>query len=276
MLHPWAYDLDSVDMKYIVNTSLEGQILDVLKDSVDAQLFWLSFFKSQLACSGDEFMESIRQLAELNGIGGYYAAKYEELRAFMVECDYVIAIEEQCPRVIEFVEGVVAEAGQTKGLNGLRSQYKFYSGAFAGTVFADSAALSGTFQIDATPAIPDFGGDADLSALRLVEIAKFAGCDLQRKHLQVRTQLDAIPDKTLVLQFDQADTDELKGLKVKFDGDRAIYKIGEGETSHYHIPNDKKLWETQFMVVNIGGKYYIRDMGFVHTTRLKLDTAAEV
>ena len=274
MLHPWAYDLDSVDMKYIVNTSLEGQILDVLKDSVDAQLFWLSFFKSQLACSGDEFMESIRQLAELNGVGGYYAAKYEELRQFMVDCDYVVAVEEQYPRVIEFVEAVVAEAGQKKGLNGLRTQYKFYSGAFAGTVFADMAGLSDTYAIDATPAMPDFSGDADVPALRLVEVAKFPGCDLQRKQVHVRAQ--DIPDKTLVLQFDQADTDELKGLKVTFDGDRAIFKIGEGETSHYHIPNDKKLWETQFMVVNIGGKYYIRDMGFVHTTRLKLDTAAEV
>lgn len=94
--------------------------------------------------------------------------------------------------------------------------------------------------------------------------------------MSLPVQNDDIPDKTLVLQFDQADTEELKGLKIKCEGDRAIFKIGEGETSHYHIPNDKKLWETQFMIITIAGKFYIRDMGFVHTTRLKLDTQCEV
>ena len=61
-----------------------------------------------------------------------------------------------------------------------------------------------------------------------------------------------------------------------FEGDRAIYKIGEGEQNHYQIPNDKKLWETQFMIINIGGQYYIRDLGFVHTSRIKLDKRSEI
>lgn len=219
-------------------------------------------------------MDAIRQLAELNGIGGYYAAKYDELRQLIADSQYVITVEDHFEQIVSIVDGVVKEGMRKKGLNGLRCQYRLYSGAFAGTVFADTAALSETYQIHDEPAIDQFEGDAELSALRLRAIPKFAGCDLQRKHMHVKSA--DIPDKSLVLQFDQADTDELKGLKVKFDGDRAIFKIGEGETSHYHIPNDKKLWETQFMVVNIGGKYYIRDMGFVHTTRLKLDTAAEV
>lgn len=93
VLHPWAYDLDTVDMKYIVNTNLEGQICGILKDSTDAQLFWLSFFKSQLACSADEFMESIRQLAEMCGIPGFYYTIYEDLKQLMVESQYVITIE---------------------------------------------------------------------------------------------------------------------------------------------------------------------------------------
>jgi hypothetical protein len=68
VLHPWAYDLDQVDMKYIVNPNLEGQICKMLSKSIDAQLFWLSFFKSQLSCSSDEFIEAVRQFAEMNGI----------------------------------------------------------------------------------------------------------------------------------------------------------------------------------------------------------------
>lgn len=55
VLHPWAYDLDAVDLKYIVNNNLEGQICKMLAKSVDAQLFWLSFFKPQISCSADEF-----------------------------------------------------------------------------------------------------------------------------------------------------------------------------------------------------------------------------
>lgn len=68
----------------------------------------------------------------------------------------------------------------------------------------------------------------------------------------------------------------MKDVEVRFDGDRGYYKVGEGETAHYHVPNDKKLWETQFMVCQVDGNYYVRDVGFVHASRLKLDTRVEV
>lgn len=55
---------------------------------------------------------------------------------------------------------------------------------------------------------------------------------------------DTLPQKRLKLKFESVDTEELKDVEIVVEGDRAIYKIGEGETSHYHIPNDKKLWET--------------------------------
>lgn len=87
---------------------------------------------------------------------------------------------------------------------------------------------------------------------------------------------DDVPNKRLVLKFEAVDTDELKNIEINVEGDRAIYKIGEGETSNYHIPNDKKLWETQFMVCCIAGQFYLRDMGFVHNSRVKLDSKVEV
>ena len=132
--------------------------------------------------------------------------------------------------------------------------------------------LSSLYQINDDPnqVFCEFVRDCEL-----INIKQLNGkVDLCRKHIPVKSE--QIPDKTLVLCFDQADTEELKGLNVRFNGDRALFKLGEGETSHYHIPNDKKLWETEFMILCIGGKYYIRDMGFVHTTRLKLDTQCEV
>ena len=66
------------------------------------------------------------------------------------------------------------------------------------------------------------------------------------------------------------DTDELKDLEIKFDGNVAQFKVGEGDINHYVITNDKKLWESQFMILNQNGKYYIKDLGIVHTSRIKV------
>ena len=110
--------------------------------------------------------------------------------------------------------------------------------------------------------------------MTLVEVDQYSTCNLSRKVVHSRTL--TIPNERVVLKFESVDTEELKNLEIAVEGDRAMYKIGEGETSHFHIPNDKKLWETQFMIVSIDGKFYIRDYGFVHTTRLKLDTKCEV
>lgn len=87
---------------------------------------------------------------------------------------------------------------------------------------------------------------------------------------------DIIPEKRLKLKFESVDTEELKNVEITFEGDRSIFKVGEGEANHYQIPNDKKLWETQFMIINVGGQYYIRDLGFVHTSRIKLDKRSEI
>jgi hypothetical protein len=65
-------------MKYIVNTNLEGQICNLLSQSVDAQIFWLAFFKPQLSCPADEFFEAIREVAEINGIREFFNRKYSE------------------------------------------------------------------------------------------------------------------------------------------------------------------------------------------------------
>jgi hypothetical protein len=45
VLHPWAYDLDNVDFKYILNNNLTEKVCRQLRTQ-NAQVFWLSFFKS--------------------------------------------------------------------------------------------------------------------------------------------------------------------------------------------------------------------------------------
>lgn len=113
-----------------------------------------------------------------------------------------------------------------------------------------------------------------MGGMSLLEVTPFDHCDLQRKIMHVKAM--TIPEKRLKLKFEAVDTEELKGIEISVEGDKAIYKIGEGETSNYHIPNDKKLWETQFMVCSINGQFYLRDMGFVHNSRVKLDQKCEV
>lgn len=60
VLHPWTYDLDAVDFKYLLSNDLKGKIAQQLEGDIDAQVFWLSFFKPQLACAADDFFDAIR------------------------------------------------------------------------------------------------------------------------------------------------------------------------------------------------------------------------
>ena len=48
---------------------------------------------------------------------------------------------------------------------------------------------------------------------------------------------DVLPQKTLKLKFESVDTAELQNVEIAFEGDRAIFKVGEGESNHYQIPN---------------------------------------
>lgn len=42
-----------------------------------------------------------------------------------------------------------------------------------------------------------------------------------------------LPQKTLKLKFESVDTAELQNVEIKFEGDRGIFKVGEGEQNHY-------------------------------------------
>ena len=120
VLHPWAYDLESVDMKYIVNTNLEGQICSIMANSEDAQIFWLSYFKPQMTCAADEFFEAVRQLAEMSGLPDYYANHYEEFDMLMADCKYVMSVTENHEIISKVVGDLVNEIQSRVGINTLR------------------------------------------------------------------------------------------------------------------------------------------------------------
>lgn len=98
--------------------------------------------------------------------------------------------------------------------------------------------------------------------------------DLSKKCFDIEAEDTAT--KKLKLKFVNVDTEELKDTVINFNGNSAQLKVGEGDNNHYQITNDKKLWESQFMIVQKGDQYYIRDLGVVHTSRIKVDLGMEV
>jgi hypothetical protein len=100
--------------------------------------------------------------------------------------------------------------------------------------------------------------------------AQQAAARLDMSRGTFRVLPNARQEYKLTLRFGSVDTDELKDLEVRFNGDSAQYKVGEGDCNHYVIANDKKLWESQFMIISKDGRFYIRDLGVVHTSRLKV------
>ena len=74
----------------------------------------------------------------------------------------------------------------------------------------------------------------------------------------------------LILKFTAAGAKELKDLEFKCEGDM-FYKLGEGDSNHIQLPNDKQLLNSQLMIICKNGRYYMRDLSFVHSSRVKLD-----
>jgi len=98
VLHPWAYDLDKVDFKYIMNNDLTAKICSTLKVQ-NAQVFWLSFFKSQSAVSADDFFSAIRELAHMNKVPQFYTANLPEYQKSAIETDFLISVNTHAKQI---------------------------------------------------------------------------------------------------------------------------------------------------------------------------------
>ena len=124
MLHPWAYDLDKVDFKYIMNNDLTAKICASLPTQ-SAQVFWLSFFKSQSAVSADDFFGALRELANMNKIPGFYEQNLAAYQDVAINCDFVFSLQNHSSQITSIVQQV-ADAGRRVGYNALQDQVKVY------------------------------------------------------------------------------------------------------------------------------------------------------
>ena len=128
VLHPWAYDLDKVDFKYIMNNNLTQKVCQCLTTK-GAQIFWLSFFKSQAAVSADDFFGALRELANLNKIPQFYDSNLPAYQNAAIASDFVFSLDVNAHEITELVQQVV-DAGARIGYNALQDQVKTYAGEF--------------------------------------------------------------------------------------------------------------------------------------------------
>ena len=156
VLHPWAYELDSVDFKYIINNDLSADIVKCLANSPDAQVFWLSFFKPQKSCAADEFFEAIRSLCEVNKIQAFWSSKEQEYEMIMQQCNYIIGIDDNADIIYKVIDEFVQEALNQTGYCSLKHQLKLYQSAFEGTIYVDQQSLGSAYVYDTNPRLEYF------------------------------------------------------------------------------------------------------------------------
>jgi hypothetical protein len=120
VLHPWAYDLDQVDFKYIINVDINQKILSALENP-NAQVFWISNFKCQAAVSADDFFQALRESWQISK-----TSQFDEilpaLKAAAIRNDYVFSIATHGAEICDFVEQVCSGAS----FNVMNTQLKTY------------------------------------------------------------------------------------------------------------------------------------------------------
>lgn len=94
--------------------------------------------------------------------------------------------------------------------------------------------MGNDYVYDTNPKMEYFKTDSVLGSLSLKDMP---GKDINTPSLMQRMETnlrpEVLPEKSLKLTFESVDTEELKNVEILFEGDKAIYKVGEGEANHY-------------------------------------------
>jgi hypothetical protein len=89
-LHPYQYDIEKVDLRYMINNRLIDLVCKSLGDTNSA-IFWLSYFKTKAAVSADDFFLAIQEISMISG-GSF---KLEDSFRLMVQQEFCVAIEDK-------------------------------------------------------------------------------------------------------------------------------------------------------------------------------------
>jgi len=88
--------------------------------SQDLKVFWLSFFKAQLSCSADEFINALREYSEMGLAQDYFKSKYSSYENFMVENDFSVGLKTHSPIIDSIVQGLSESLKFNLGQNQMR------------------------------------------------------------------------------------------------------------------------------------------------------------
>ena len=136
--------------------------------------------------------------------------------------------------IIQIVKDLVLVGMESKGYCVLQHQIKLYQTNFEGTIYIDQGSIGDAYNYDNNPRMEYFKNDEVLENMTLKDMS---GNDIKTTSIMQRKEMilkaNVIPEKRLKLKFESVDTEELKNVEINFEGDRAIFKIGEGEANHY-------------------------------------------
>jgi hypothetical protein len=128
VLHPWAYDLEQVDFKYILNNNINDKVISSLS-TLSARVFWLSHFKCQTSVSADDFFQALRESWEITKCASAYE---EHLPAYLQSAarhDYVYSISNNAQEICDLISQVTSDNSK---FDTTTTQVKTYDGHFEG------------------------------------------------------------------------------------------------------------------------------------------------
>lgn len=150
----------------------------------------------------------------------YFEHHYLEYKAFMIQSNFLITLAHHSEDVIAFVDSLSAYISKSRTFNVFRDQVRTKSTPRAKTDFIDELVVGAKYKFNTEE--PDFkflNKHSHLAASKVyplsVEQAKTV-LDLKRNTFEIKPVQKQ--SHNLYLRFTNVDTEELKDLEVKFDG----------------------------------------------------------
>lgn len=179
-------------------------------------------------------------MSEMGYVREFWERKCVEYEKSLDAIEHSMSVNHNQEMIIRTIKEFVDYCTETKQFCVLQQQLNLTATQLKETKYATAKALQNQYRVSGNPRGDIF--DDQITKITLVEPTDE---DLETQVvLNVRemiVQNDQIPECGIQMVFQNSDTDELKNVSFAFDGDTAIYKVGEGENNHFQIPNDKKL-----------------------------------
>jgi len=238
----------------MINNRLIDLVSKAFKNHPQIAIFWLSYFKTKAAVSADEYFLALQELASISG--GQFSA--EEAKKLSVQQSFSVSIED-----LDFIRQTFEKA---KGnVEVIESQLLFpidgQENKQPTMRFIDvSNSSKYTFDMGKHTPVERLGTFQYIEQPSQVSLQTESFLEIKDQHRGSR----------LVLVIKAGDTKDLIGQRIEVSGDQMFVKVGENDSNHFRVPNEKKMYNSQFSIIRKDGMFFIRDLGELHNCRLKI------